>query len=641
MQDAIDLYNRSPDGSRNPLDIREIFRTLTGGISDHASDVRKVFAIIHDRKKQADRELRGEAVYAKMDVGVGVQALAEEYTKLVEEVGEEVWDLASEEDQEVLKDRVRVAFMQRLGEEDFEKLPIREQKSIDLFLWTGCGAHKDLNAVKQGVAAQQSYWNGQLEEERPVKFLDRRAYELMDEMDDVPGVREKEEDKAESGGAKHVRIFGAVVKNRDPGTGIQAQFGIFFEAKLGYIVTFPGVNATRYQSLCEGALVIYFFKEEMLELLDAIHDWKDRAGWTVAEKNIRSGLLDKPTVTDLISMAVYHEAVSAPFHAKVCLVASVIAVCLHCSQVRPMTSERLELGVLYKQLKTYLKSVVDDPYIIIGDDAQPITFNGHPWNRPELLYKLLSEKNEYPHLRGNLVAFFAGLLKGWEHFTLEYAQEQPIDQASADDRKRARGPATNDRCEGEMGDTRQALRRAPNISLSYHEAREIAKKNPVGPYLMSLDWKTVRYLAKETRRADESGEEKQRRAEENKHKQERIQKRREQRSQAERRKKEFLDKLDTVVLRLDTAEILTNVKNSKFITDADITWQINWYRAWYKKTLPNRSSVSSMRKAEKAKLLHEIAQEYCRGVQTDGGELGYRPLPRPETASDDMGGTGA
>lgn len=93
-----------------------------------------------------------------------------------------------------------------------------------------------------------------------MKFMHRRAYEHIDGMDDVPGVREKEEDKAESGGAKHIRIFGAVVKNRDPGTGICAEFGISFKAKLGYIVTFPGISPTSYQSLCEGALAFYFFR---------------------------------------------------------------------------------------------------------------------------------------------------------------------------------------------------------------------------------------------------------------------------------------------------------------------------------------------------------------------------------------------
>lgn len=53
-----------------------------------------------------------------------------------------------------------MAFMRRLGEEELEKLPTLEQKSVDLFLWTGRDAHQDLNAVKQGVAGQQSWRNG-------------------------------------------------------------------------------------------------------------------------------------------------------------------------------------------------------------------------------------------------------------------------------------------------------------------------------------------------------------------------------------------------------------------------------------------------------------------------------------------------
>jgi len=45
-----------------------------------------------------------------------------------------------------------------LGQETFEKLSDEEKHLLHLFIWAGCGCHKDLNTIHGGYMAMANWW---------------------------------------------------------------------------------------------------------------------------------------------------------------------------------------------------------------------------------------------------------------------------------------------------------------------------------------------------------------------------------------------------------------------------------------------------------------------------------------------------
>jgi len=45
-----------------------------------------------------------------------------------------------------------------VGETEYGTLSEEEQRSLDFFIWVGCGCHKDLNTVKGGNVAMMAWW---------------------------------------------------------------------------------------------------------------------------------------------------------------------------------------------------------------------------------------------------------------------------------------------------------------------------------------------------------------------------------------------------------------------------------------------------------------------------------------------------
>lgn len=72
--------------------------------------------------------------------------------------GQETWNSLSESEQALRMEEVYHVIYRRLGQEAFAKLNPVQQCTIDLFVWSGCQIHKDLNTVKWGVIAMGKWW---------------------------------------------------------------------------------------------------------------------------------------------------------------------------------------------------------------------------------------------------------------------------------------------------------------------------------------------------------------------------------------------------------------------------------------------------------------------------------------------------
>jgi hypothetical protein len=85
--------------------------------------------------------------------------VAEERFKLIEELGgQSAWDALSDkkraENETVIMTNTLIAF----GQGKFDTLSAEEQTLLDLFIWVGCGCHKNANTVKGGTKAMMESW---------------------------------------------------------------------------------------------------------------------------------------------------------------------------------------------------------------------------------------------------------------------------------------------------------------------------------------------------------------------------------------------------------------------------------------------------------------------------------------------------
>ena len=90
IQQFCDDCNASPFGTHHYFDPRKIWRKMTGYLSDHAADQKKVFRKLHEYRVECDLELRGEEMVLQMDPAMESevqQVLGEKGKEMLKEIG--------------------------------------------------------------------------------------------------------------------------------------------------------------------------------------------------------------------------------------------------------------------------------------------------------------------------------------------------------------------------------------------------------------------------------------------------------------------------------------------------------------------------------------------------------------------------
>src|SRR6266446_752069 len=72
--------------------------------------------------------------------------------------GETAWNELDETAQKELKSEMLQKLTADLGKVAFENLSDQEKAIFKLFIWVGCGCHKDLNTVLGGYTALTKFW---------------------------------------------------------------------------------------------------------------------------------------------------------------------------------------------------------------------------------------------------------------------------------------------------------------------------------------------------------------------------------------------------------------------------------------------------------------------------------------------------
>ena len=110
-----------------------------------------------------------------------------------------------------------------LGEQAYQALSDDKKWLADLFIWSGCGMHKDLNAVKGGCTRMATVWlmNGV---ELPISLLnkDKSAARLANPEPLKPN--SKQEADPERGAVKLAQLIGALVNHKDDKKGYHNLF---------------------------------------------------------------------------------------------------------------------------------------------------------------------------------------------------------------------------------------------------------------------------------------------------------------------------------------------------------------------------------------------------------------------------------
>jgi len=243
-------------------------------------------------------------------------------------------------------------FTTDFGKDSFQKLSDREQRLFKLFIWVGCGCHKDLNTVLGGYFSLSKFWsNNGLEQ--PILLPNKTNATIIEDKTADASESVKQAVLNSSWGAiKATKIAGDILNNKNDKTGHHDQFRIWWKAKYEKDFIFPRTSNNCFQSNCEAAAVLTVYCEDILEYLKYAEQKKTKVRYSHMEKNLVKELNDIPTRTELAVLALYAQAVSHPYMKAI---------------REDPTTNALDLGLLNKKIESFMVRLIEDPTFLVGE----------------------------------------------------------------------------------------------------------------------------------------------------------------------------------------------------------------------------------------------------------------------------------
>ena len=134
--------------------------------------------------------------------------------------------------------------VQELGKGAFELLDVHEKCLLQLFIWAGCGCHKDLNTVQGGYVAMEKWWK-EHNIEGPVLLANQDNDAVLEERDyvitqgnEITPVQEQALNHSTRGAIKTARIAGAIFNHKDDKKGHHGFFYDWWRKHVGIPFTF-------------------------------------------------------------------------------------------------------------------------------------------------------------------------------------------------------------------------------------------------------------------------------------------------------------------------------------------------------------------------------------------------------------------
>ena len=514
LNKIITTYNESPLGKRSGslISLIDILIKLMGMNTDHCSKEKKDSRMLEERKAWAvNQHLGGEKMLDMSLEEVTAYFGKEEADMIKKAGGSQKWNALPDFKKAEKKAVMLENAVAELGKEAFEDLSMEEQRVLKLFIWAGCGAHKDLNTVCGGYLAMLAWWeeNESEDVEQPILLANRDNDPVVQEREttlkqgNIPtSAQERAFYKSTCGAIKTADIAGAIFNHKNNKKGHHDTFHYWWWEYIGTPFTFPDTSNNQFQSYCDAAAALVLYKTEFLLFLESLRMNKQNSTLNHMETNLWNALNCTSTMTELAVLAIYAEAISYPYM----------------KSIRNSTAgaqNMLDLGPLHFHVYNHMQKIIKNPDILIGENASHLmaSLNGEEWQNPAVVQHILDLIPTLPHFYSLLIAFFTGAAETWEWFISEFAPGGLIDQATIEEKELAWMPATNDENEGALGSFCLLMRQQPQLTLLNHNALSMFYRNNTQAFMAAKftkeeDYQYIHKLARET-----NGEEKKRQKE--------------------------------------------------------------------------------------------------------------------------------
>jgi bacterioferritin-associated ferredoxin len=491
LQKNFNVFNGSPLATERNMWARlvDIYIKFAGMHADHCTKEKKNFVLMKEKKIAATEQILGEKRIVDDPVDQLMPHFLAANQAMMEKIGgQSAWDNLTEQQQNEYKAEMLAKLTTDLGKDSFEKLSDREQRLFKLFIWVGCGCHKDLNTVLGGYVSLSKFWsdNGL---KQPVLLPNKtNAAIIEDKTADASESVKQAVLNSSCGAIKTTKIAGDILNNKNDKSGHHDQFRIWWKARHGTDFTFPRTSNNRFQSNCEAAAVLTVYREDILEYLKYAEQKKAKVRYSHMEKNLVKALNDIPTQTELAVLALYAQAVSHPYMKAI---------------REDPTTNALDLGPLNQKIESFMVRLIEDPTFLVGEHVSYETgsFDGKPWRSEKVVKKINELAPQFPYLKQALVAFCKGAHETWKRFTSEYTPGGLIDEATQEEKDLAWMPSTNDVNEGALGQFRVMIRRQPQLTLLQYNARTMFARNNTAAFMDEMftedTHKYVRELARQ------------------------------------------------------------------------------------------------------------------------------------------------
>ena len=517
IKKIVDLYNNSPLGKRSGglLKFIDLLIKLAGMNTDHCSKEKKDARLLEALKAWAVDQHLGEEKMLEMTLEEVREYFKQAEEKMIRKAGgQNKWNRLSDIKKAERKAAMIEEAIAELGKEAFNNLSTEEKRLFRLFIWAGCGCHKDLNTVKGGYLAMAAWWyENDLDEERPVLLANHDNDPVVQEraaalaQGDTPTpAQERAFHKSTRGAIKTAEIAGAIFNHKDDKKGHHDIFRYWWWEHVGVPFTFPDTSNNRFQSYCDAAAALILYGDEFKDFLESLRINKQNTTLNHMESNLWNALHCTSTITELAVLAIYAEAISYPY-----------VKAIRASDAKKQNM--LDLGPLHSRVYDHMQKIIENPDILIGKDSdvcesyKTATLDGEEWQNPAVVKKILDLIPTLPHFRDLLITFFKGAAETWERFTSEFAPGGLIDEATAEERDLAWIPAANDENEGLLGSFRHLMNYQPQLTLLSFNSLSMFFRNNTQAFIAAkfTEEEDYRYIHKLAREAN--GEEKKRRKE--------------------------------------------------------------------------------------------------------------------------------
>ncbi len=500
LSNIASIYNQSPLAKRSGHLLRtlEIFMKLRGMHTDHCAKEKKAVRLLGEEKLQATYQSLGEdEILEKTNQELLPEFMLAKERMIKAAGGKLKWDKLSQTAQAEHEAAMLEKLVISLGKASFDMLSNDEKHILKLFIWAGCGCHKDLNTVRGGNIAMMAWWE-ENNVSPPVLLANRDNAAVLKEniasLDQMNAVQERAVKMTSRGGIKTTQLAGEILNNKNDKKGHHDTFRWWWLENVKTPFTFPDTSNTRFQSHCEGAGVLMQHLPHFINFLKYIQVKKNVMRFSHMEENLWKALHCTATKTELCVLALYAQAVSHPY----------------LKYLRGSGENMLDLGPFHLKVHNHINRIIEDPTFLLGPavTCEAGTVDGQQWNSPAVIEAVHKYDPELPHLSPVLVAFFKGAAGTWKHFISEFAPGGLIDEATTAEKDSAWMPPTNDVNEGALGSFRVLIRRQPQLTQLQYNAQAMFHRNETQAFMdQNFQTEDYQFIRKQARQAEsEHGE---------------------------------------------------------------------------------------------------------------------------------------